>query len=176
MMKKLASLCFVLVVTLIASCSSTDDGPSNDLLPPTLDRQTELTHMYDRLGSANDVVAKASAREAASGNDRDHRFLESLWGTRELSPAGARHFGQALAKADKHQRAFDWFQRAYLALDAGDALEAWLRYEMAEQLVELGRSDDAIDLLTNRVSLDPLPVDLEGPYRELLTRASRATG
>ena len=48
----------------------------------------------------------------------------------------------------------------------------WLRYEMANEYYRLGRNDDAVNLLANRMSTSPLPTELKPKYDALIQKAS----
>jgi len=161
----------LLMLLLLASCASVEE-PSDDMVPPDAPRQAELTRLFDRMGATNESTGVAAAKEAASGDDRDHRFMASLWGTRRKSAVGARRYGHALSDAGKHAEAFDWFERAFLFLPAGDKMLPWLRYEMANEYYMLGRNDDAVNLLANRMSTSPLPTELKPKYDALIQKAS----
>lgn len=171
-MHSIAHISWVWVAALLlVACTSTQE-PSPDMLPPTPARQTELTQLYDQLGHENARISDGAARIAANGDDRDRRFMASLWGTRTRSAPGARRYAHALAAKGLHQEAYDWFERAFYHAE-DDELLAWLRYEMAQQLVALGRNDDAINLLGNRMGTTPLPAELKVKYSELIDRAAR---
>lgn len=156
---------------LLLACTSTHEPP-DEMLPPSPARQTELTQLYDQLGHENARIADAAARQAAGGDDRDRRFMASLWGTRTKSAQGARRYAHALAGKGMHQDAYDWFERAFYEA-ADEEMLAWLRYEMAQQLVSLGRNEDAINLLANRMGTTPLPAELKVKYDELINQAAR---
>lgn len=160
-----------LAALLLVACTGTQEPP-DEMLPPSPSRQTELTLLYDQLGHENARVADAAARQASNGDDRDRRFMASLWGTRTKSAQGARRYGHALAGKGMHQDAYDWFERAFYEATDDETL-AWLRYEMAQQLVALGRKDDAINLLANRMGTTPLPAELRVKYDELIQQAAR---
>lgn len=162
---------FVALCLLLAACAGTSE-PDDRMVPPGSDRQAELTRLYDRLGSDNEGVGNSAAETAAAGDERDHRFLASLWGTRKKSIVGARRLGAALSKAGRHQPALDWFQRAFMEVAAGDELAHWLRYEMANEYFHLGRKDDCINLLANRMGTHPIPRELKSRYDDLIRRAS----
>ncbi len=157
---------------LCAACSSTQPPP-DDLLPPQADRQAELTRLFDRFAGP-ELPARAAAAEAAKANDRDRRFLASLWGTRSSAPLCARRYADALSSAAKHTEAFDWYQRAFMQTAARDASRHELRYEMAEEYYALGRHQDCIALLANRLSLEPLPAALRVKYDALQEAAAKA--
>lgn len=161
----------LLAVLLMASCASIEE-PADHMVPPNPKRQGELTRLFDRMGSATESIGASAAKEAASGDDRDHRFMASLWGTRPKSAVGARRYGTALSAAGKHDEAFDWFERAFMHLPAGDETLPWLRYEMANEYYLLGRNEDAVNLLANRMSTQPLPAELKPKYDALIRKAS----
>ncbi|MCC6464976.1 MAG: hypothetical protein IT463_06500 [Planctomycetes bacterium] len=171
-MRKTGGLIVLLAALLLAGCISTQEPPP-EMLPPAEARQAQLTRLFDQLGSADEASAKTAAREAAGGDDRDQRFLVSLWGTRGRSPDGARRLGQALASGNRHDEALGWLERAYLALEAGDSLLPWLRYEMAREYLALGQKEHAVNLLATRLGVEPLPADLEARYDALLAEAGR---
>lgn len=157
---------------LLAACVSTTEPPV-EMVPPPPDRQAELTRLYDRLSLSDASIAETAAKTCAQGDDRDRRFLSSLWGTRPKNATAAHRFGKALAAAAHHEDALQWLERAYAETPPGDASLGWLRLEMAEQYMALGRRDEAINLLGNRLGATPLPADLQKKYDELLDRASR---
>ncbi|MBZ0135345.1 MAG: hypothetical protein K8I27_03090 [Planctomycetes bacterium] len=161
----------LLGILMLGGCAGTS-GPRDELLPPGATRQGELTRLYDQMGSESDSVGVSAAQRAAEGDDRDRRFMASLWGTRRQSAMGARRYGQALSDKGHHQSAFDWFQRAFLHLEADHELLPWLRYEMAYEYYLLGRNEDAVNLLVNRMSTTPLPRKLRWKYDELIRKAS----
>jgi len=162
-----ASLCL-----LMAACVSTQ-APPDELLPPPPARQAEITNLYDSMGGTNEARALDSAKRCAAGDDRDRRFADSLWGTRRKSALGARRYGNALAAAKHHDNALDWLERAYGATPAGDESLPWIRYEIAQQYVALGKPDEAVNLLANRLGATPLPADLQLKYDALINQASR---
>ena len=161
----------LLVAFALAGCAGSGE-PHKDMLPPGAQRQGELTRLYDRMGSDKDSIGNDAAKTAAEGDDRDRRFMASLWGTRKQSAVGARRYGHALSNKGHHEDAFDWFQRAFLYLEADHELLPWLRYEMAYEYYLLGRKEDAINLLANRMSTTPLPQELRGKYDDLIRKAS----
>lgn len=156
----------------LGACAGTTEL-SDDLTPPDSRRQSQLTSLYDKLASEHEPTAVAAAEEAAEGDERDRRFMNSLWGTRTKSALGARRYASALSAKGYHEDAFKWYERAFMQLDAGDEMLPWLRYDMAFEYVQLGRHDDAINLLANRMSTTPLPPALEKKYDALIQRASR---
>lgn len=166
------SFVMLLLMLLLAACAGTQEPP-DEMLPPPPSRQSELTRLYDRLGNEQAGIGESAAKTAAEGDERDRRFMSSLWGTRTRSALGARRFATALAAKSLHQDALDWFERGYHAIDGDDELLAWLRYEMAVEYVALGRNQDAINLLGNRLGTSPLPTDLKRKYDELIQRASK---
>jgi tetratricopeptide (TPR) repeat protein len=163
--------CFVLLLLVLPACAGTE-APPDEMLPPPPSRQSELVRIYDTMCGDDDSAANAAAKQAAAGDDKDHRFLASLWGSRPRSALGARRFGTALAANSQHQKSFDWFERAFLFVGADDPLLPWLRYEMAQEYVALGRHQDAINLLANRMGTAPLPPELKVKYDELIRKAS----
>lgn len=169
------SLALLLLVLFLAACSGTQEPP-DEMLPPPPTRQSELTRLYDRLGHEQAGIGEGAAKTAADGDDRDRRFMASLWGTRTRSALGARRFATALAAKALHQDALDWFERGFHAVEGDDELLAWLRYEMAVEYVALGRNQDAINLLGNRLGTTPLPTELKRKYDELIQRASVSRG
>lgn len=164
--------CFAfLLLMLIAGCAGTSN-PHEDMTPPSANRQGELTRLYDQMGAETEKVGVDAAKKAAEGDDKDRRFMASLWGTRKQSAVGARRYGQALSGKGFHEDAFDWFQRAFLYLEADHELLPWLRYDMAYEYYLLGRNEDAVNLLANRMSTTPLPNELRGKYDDLIRKAS----
>jgi hypothetical protein len=161
------------IVLMLAACAGTQE-PEDHLVPPDASRQGELTRLYDRMGSDTESIGVGAAKSAASGDERDQRFLASLWGTRKKSALGARRLGTALSGLGHHQLAFEWFERAYMHVDSTHELAPWLRYEMALEYYALGRNDDCINLLANRMGTRPLPRELKGKYEELIAKASRS--
>lgn len=171
MVKKMIPF-LVCLALLAAACAGTDEL-RDELIPPDAQRQDELTRLFDRLGADNAGVGESAAAEAAQGDERDLRFLGSLWGTRGKSAVGARRLGAALSSLGRHQHAFDWYERAYMELEPDDELLPYLRYDMAYEYVQLGRNEEAVNLLANRMSTLPLPNDLAAKYEALIRRASR---
>jgi tetratricopeptide (TPR) repeat protein len=165
-------LSLFVIFLMLAACAGTQE-PEDDMVPPNASRQGELTRLYDRMGSDTETVGVTAAETAASGDERDHRFLASLWGTRKKSALGARRLGTALSKAGQHEEAFDWFERGYMHVNSTDELAPWLRYEMAAEYYALGRNEDCINLLANRMGTKPLPRELKSKYDELIAKASR---
>ena len=161
-----------LLLLLIVGCAGTQE-PAEKLVPPDGVRQGTLTRLYDRMGVESDSVGVAAAEKITEGDDRDRRFVASLWGTRAKSAVGARRYGAALSKAGKHQEAFDWFERAFMFIESDDPLSPWLRYEMASEYHQLGRNEDCINLLANRMGTAPIPRELKNKYDELISKASR---
>lgn len=161
----------LLVISLLGGCASVQEPPP-EMVPPNAHRQAELTRLFDRMGAADEKVGAGAAKEAAAGDERDHRFMASLWGTRPKSAIGARRYGDALSAKGKHQEALDWFERAFMYLPAGDEMLPWLRYEMANEYYLLGRNDDAVNLLANRMGTSPLPDELQARYDALICKAS----
>lgn len=162
----------VVAVMLLGACASIEE-PADDMVPPAANRQAELTRFYDRMGAENESIGVAAAEKAAAGDERDHRFMASLWGTRTKSAVGARRYGAALSKAGLHQEAFNWFERAFMHVDSTDELAPWLRYEMALEYHQLGRNEDCVNLLANRMGTQPLPRELQAKYDALIEKASR---
>lgn len=162
----------VITVMLLGACASVEE-PADDMVPPEASRQAELTRLYDRMGVEDEAIGTAAAEKAAAGDERDHRFMASLWGTRTKSAVGARRYGAALSKAGLHQDAFDWFERAFIHVDSTDELAPWLRYEMALEYHRLGRNEDCVNLLANRMGTLPLPIELQAKYDALIEKASR---
>jgi hypothetical protein len=167
------SLLLLAFALVLAACAGTQE-PDDNMVPPDAGRQAELTRLYDRMGSETESIGVSAAGTAAAGDERDLRFMGSLWGTRKKSAIGARRFGTALSKAGHHQQAFDWFERAYMHVDSTDELAPWLRFEMASEYHALGRNEDCINLLANRMGTQPLPRDLKSKYDELIAKASRS--
>lgn len=159
-------LLLLLAALLTAACAGTRDLPPGET-PASADRQARLTRLFDRL-ALDESAARAAAREAASGDERDMRFLSSLWGTRSSRPVVAQRLADALDEAARHEDALVWYQRAFIALDADDARRPYLRYDLARQYVALGRRTEAVNLLVNRMSLEPLPDDLKPKYDALI--------
>lgn len=164
--------CIALLGLLFAACVSTYDPPP-EMLPPPSNRQAELTTLYDQLGHRDESIGTTAARECASGTDRDRRFLSSLWGGRAKVPLGARRLGSALSAKNLHAEALEWFERAYFATEDDHATLAAIRYEMAVEYLALGRREDAINLLANRLDAMPLSADMQKKYDDLIDRASR---
>lgn len=162
----LTTLCLLLV-----ACVSTQDSP-DELMPPNPARQTELTRLYDQFGGPEKAASDAT-RRAVAGDDRDRRFTDSLWGTRPKSALGARRYGNALAAGKHHAEALEWLQRAYAETPLGDESLAWIRYEMAQQYMALGKREDAVNLLANRLGATPLPAELQKKYDALIDEAAR---
>lgn len=163
----------LLPMLLLAACASAPPL-DEDTLPPSSSRQSQLTALFDRVGG-EETGARQSAAQAAKLDDRDMRFLSSLWGTRSSAPVLAWRLADAFSAASAHQRAFTWYQRAFSAMPAHDSQRAWLRYEMAEECLALGRPQDAINLLANRLDPAPLPDDLRAKYEALLEAAAKAS-
>ncbi|MBX3474452.1 MAG: hypothetical protein KF754_08725 [Planctomycetes bacterium] len=163
----LATLCL-----LLAACVSTQDPPDDQVPPPPM-RQAELTRLYDQLGSTSPAVAESAARQAAACDDRERRFIDSLWGTRPKSGTGARTLGHALSAAKLHAEALTWLERAYGVTDVNHQALPWIRFEIAREYLALGKRDDAINLLANRLGTTPLPADLQKKYDALIDEASR---
>lgn len=170
-MTKTLQLFSLLALLLLASCASVEE-PADNMVPPNAKRQGELTRLFDRMGAESESVGVAAASEAASGDDRDLRFMASLWGTRPKSAVSAKRFGEALSKNGEHEFAFDWFERAFMHLPADDEMLPYLRYDMANEYYMLGRYDDAVNLLANRLSTTPLPKALKPKYDALMKKAS----
>jgi tetratricopeptide (TPR) repeat protein len=166
------SLLLLAFSLVLAACTGTQE-PEDHMIPPDAGRQAELTRLYDRMGSETESIGVSAAQSAAAGDERDHRYMASLWGTRKKSAIGARRLGAALSKAGHHQQAFDWFERAYMHVDSTDELAPWLRYEMASEYHALGRNEDCINLLANRMGTQPLSRDLKSKYDDLIAKASR---
>lgn len=164
--------CFALLLLVVLAGCAGSPNPHEGMTPPKANRQGELTRLYDQMGSENEKLGVDAAKTAAEGDDRDRRFMASLWGTRKQSAVGARRYGQALSAKGLHEDAFDWFQRAFLYLEADHELLPWLRYEMAYEYYLLGRDEDAVNLLANRMSTTPLPRELRAKYDELIRKAS----
>src|SRR5690606_22678637 len=114
-----------LLMLVLAGCAGSGN-PHADMSPPGALRQGELTRLYDQMGSENEKIGVDAAKTAAEGDDRDRRFMASLWGTRRQSAEGARRYGHALSAKGQHEDAFDWFQRAFLHLEADHELLPWL--------------------------------------------------
>ena len=161
----------VLFALFLAACAGTREIPPDEQ-PASASRQAELTRMFDSL-SVSEPVAKSAAKQAAAGDARDMRFLSSLWGTRSSDPIVARRLGDALSEARKHDEAIVWYQRAFLALEDSDKQRPYVRYDLARQYLALGKRKEALDVLANRLSLEPLPEDLKPKYDALITEASR---
>lgn len=159
----------LLMITLSA-CTSTYTPPEN-AIPPSTERQEELTVLFDRFSANDDTTANHAAKEAAKSSDKERRFLVSLWGTRKSTALGAERFGHALSDTKHHQDAADWFRRAFIHVERDDPALPYLRYFIARELIVLGKNEKAIDLLSNRLSLVPLPSELEPKYKELLESA-----
>ncbi|MEE9311553.1 MAG: hypothetical protein V3V10_03990 [Planctomycetota bacterium] len=161
-----------LLLLALTACTSTYTPPA-DAIPPSANRQEELTVLFDRFSAEEAKVAMYAASEAAKSNDKDRHFLASLWGTRVSSALGAERFGHALSLSKQHKDARDWFRRAFMHVEQGDASLPYLRYYIAYEMVALGEKDKAIDLLGNRLGLNPLPAELEPKYDALLEKARR---
>jgi tetratricopeptide (TPR) repeat protein len=160
---------------LLLLCACTSAPPLDDnTLPPSSARQSELTALFDRVGG-EEKAARSAAAQAAKLDDRDMRFFSSLWGTRSSAPVLAWRLADALSANALHQHAFAWYQRAFSATPAHDPQRAWLRYEMAEECLALGKPQDAINLLSNRLDPSPLPDDLRARYEALLEAAAKAS-
>ena len=140
---------------------------------PVPNRQQELTLLYDRFAHRDAEIGEAAADKAAASTKRDRRFLASLWGTRSSSAIGGRRYGGALSAARLHDEAYAWYRRAYLSLESSDELRPWLRYDMAYEFVAQNRPKEAINLLANRLGLQPLPAELKPKYNALIDRAGR---
>jgi hypothetical protein len=162
----------LIIGALLAACTSTQE-PRPGMLPPAPGRQTDLTLLYDRMGHADETTGVSAAREAASGDSTERRFMASLWATRTRSAIGARRFADALSRSSLHQEALDWYERAYFQTENDDPMLPWLRYEMARECLELGRNEDALNLLANRMGTATLPPELAERYDALMLRASR---
>ncbi|MCB9895517.1 MAG: hypothetical protein H6839_13800 [Planctomycetes bacterium] len=162
-----------LLVLILAACAGTQDPP-DEMVPPPPVRQGELTRLFDRMGSDNEAVGVPASKKLADGDDRDRRFVVSLWGTRKKSAVGAQRYGDALSAKGLHEEAFEWYERGFMHIEAGDPLGPWLRYQMASEYYALGRKDDCINLLANRMGTEPLPKELKGKYDELIEKASRS--
>ncbi len=162
---------FVLAALLIGACTGTQ-APPPGMLPPPPARQDLLTRLYDQMASREDQVSRQAATDAAGGSDQDFRFLASLWGTRQRSALAAWRFADALAVQGHHQTSLDWYERAYTVSDAEDPMRHTLRYHMAVQLLTLGRNQDAVDLLANRLGTHAVPPDLQARYSELIRQAA----
>jgi hypothetical protein len=132
----------LLLLFLLAACTGTQE-PDDSMVPPDASRQAELTRLYDRMGHETESTGVSAAETAAKGDERDQRFLASLWGTRKKSAVGARRLGTAL------------------------------RYDMASEYHALGRNEDCINLLANRMGTLPLPRELKSKYDDLISAASK---
>lgn len=163
----------LLPLFMIAACTSTP-APDENTLPPAPERQSTLTALFDRIGGEESAGRKA-AGEAARLSASDHRFFASLWGTRSSEPALAWRLGDAFSDARKHDESFSWYQRAFRVVPAHDTRRAYLRYEMAEECLALGKAQDAVNLLANRLDPAPLPEDLRAKYDALLDAAAKAS-
>lgn len=142
------------------------------MLPPAPARQTDLVLLFDRMGHDDETTGVSAAREAASGDSTDRRFMASLWATRTRSAVGARRFADALSRSGLHEEALAWYERAYFHLEDNDPMLLWLRYEMARECVELGRNEDALNLLANRMGTATLPPELAEHYDALIRQAA----
>ncbi len=138
-MRAVATLMLLLALT---ACTSTYTPPA-DAIPPSANRQEELTVMFDRFSAEEAKVAMYAADEAAKSNDKDRHFLASLWGTRISSALGAERFGHALSLNKQHKDARDWFRRAFMHVEQGNASLPYLRYYIAYEMVALGENDKA---------------------------------
>lgn len=158
---------------ILAACSAApaiDEGAQ----APSAERQAQLTGLFDRL-SGDEAGAKKAAAQAARLEVLDRRFLTSLWGTRSSAPQAAMRLGEALAEAGAHEEAFAWYLRTFRALPAHDVLRPYVRYEMARTCLAMGKPDDAINLLANRLDPAPLPDALQAKYDALLEAAAKAS-
>lgn len=165
--------CSLMLLLALAACSSApplDDG----LIPPPAERQAQLTALFDRF-AGEETGARKAATEAAKLDARERRYLASLWGTRSSEPMGGWRFGDALFEAKQYEESFAWFQRTFLVVSAGDERRAYLRYEMARCCLALGKPQDAINLLANRLDPAPLPEELRAKYDALLDAAAKAS-
>lgn len=165
--------CSLLLLLALAGCSSTP-APDDSLIPPSPDRQSQLTTLFDRF-SGEDSVGRKAAAEAARLDVRERRYFGSLWGTRSSEPMTGWRLGDALSDAKLFEEAFEWYQRAFLVVPAADPRRSYLRYEMARCCLALGKPQDAINLLANRVDPAPLPEELRAKYEALLDAASKAS-
>lgn len=165
-------LFLLLPLLVLGACSSTSPVPDH-MRNPVPDRQQTLTRLYDRFAHRDAAIGESATKKAASSTERDRRFLVSLWGTRASSAIGGRRYADALSAANYHDEAYNWYRRAFLSLEPSDELRPWLRYEMAYEFVEQNRANDAINLLGNRLGLQPLPAELKPRYAALIDRAGR---
>jgi tetratricopeptide (TPR) repeat protein len=165
--------CSLLLLLALAACSSTP-APDDNLMPPPADRQSQLTALFDRF-SGEDSVGRKAATEAARLEARERRYFTSLWGTRSSDPAAGWRLGDALAEARIFDEAFEWYQRAFLVIPSRDSRRSYLRYEMARCCLALGKPQDAINLLANRIDPAPLPEELRAKYDALLDAAAKAS-
>ncbi|CAG1769559.1 hypothetical protein BAC2_00414 [uncultured bacterium] len=163
----------LLLLLVLAACSSTP--PLDDaLVPPPADRQAQLTALFDRF-AGEELNARKAAAEAARLDARDRRYLASLWGTRSSEPEAGWRFGDALAEAKIFDESFAWYQRTFMVVPATDARRSYLRYEMARCCLAMGKPQDAINLLANRLDPAPLPEELKAKYDALLDAAAKAS-
>ena len=164
---------FIPLLFVLAACSTTPT-PGEETQTPVAERQSQLTALFDRL-SGDEAGAKKAAAQAARLDATDRRFLASLWGTRSSAPQSGMRLGDALAEAGAHEEAFAWYLRTFRVLPAQDSRRPYVRYEMARACLAMGKPDDAINLLANRLDPTPLPEDLRAKYDALLEAASKAS-
>lgn len=168
---RLTAAFFFLMALMLTACATTVEIPPEQR-PVSVERQAQLTRLFDRFG-IEEAQAKAAAKEAAAGDGRDLRFLSSLWGSRSSNPAVAARFADALSEARKHEDALVWYQRAFLALAEDDPQRSYVRYDLARQYLAIGKRREAMNLLGNRLALEPLPDELRAKYDALIAEASR---
>jgi hypothetical protein len=119
----------------------------------------------------NDARSAAAAQRGAQGDESSRRFLNSLWGTRTGTPEGAESFAREFAKARHDADSVAWYQRAYEAYPAGHARRPHVRLELARVYLDQGKNDLALDLLANRLGVEPLPSELAREYDAVIRRA-----
>jgi len=189
MIRRAVLLLTCLGAVALGSCTPSHNPQVATGVVASREREIELARLFDQVSSPNLEAATSAADEIAQLPREELASVAAFWGVRTNDPVVAIRIGDALgALAEETEtsepatilarNAIEWLRRAQARIDQHSDFitAAGVRLLMARAWAVQGRTDEALELLLNRLDPRPLPVELEAQYEAMIASLAARGG